>query len=217
MKIRNRRKHFLVDKALQFHYVIYIVAALSIVSAVGITGSYFGIWASVVKAFSEESLRQTMATAAQLSEYEQARRPAKYTEYFTRPGIRIFQETSLLGERQKEILREIMDETNRKTIGLGILLLFFIGWGSIFLTHKVAGPIFKLGQYFRQLEKGDLTARIQFRKFDEIHHLAQEFNEMASSLDTRVSKIKRLVRTLPDQAISKELKEELANLKTTSD
>jgi len=92
-----------------------------------------------------------------------------------------------------------------------------IGWGSIFLTHKVAGPIFKMGQYIRELQKGDLTVRIKFRKFDEIHHLAGEFNEMVSALEERVSKIKRLVRTSPNQSIPKELKEELEKFKTTSD
>ncbi|OGW84717.1 MAG: hypothetical protein A3C35_00360 [Omnitrophica bacterium RIFCSPHIGHO2_02_FULL_46_11] len=217
MQIRNRRKQFLIDKTLQFHYFFYIVAALSIVSAVGITGSYFGIWASVVKAFSEESLRQTITTAAQISEYEQARQLSQHAEYFSQPGIREYKETSLLSERQKEIVREIMDETNRTTIGLGIFLVLFIGWGSIFLTHKVAGPIFKMGQYIRELQKGDLTVRIKFRKFDEIHHLAGEFNEMVSALEERVSKIKRLVRTSPNQSIPKELKEELEKFKTTSD
>ena len=76
MRTKNRRKHFLVDKNLQFHYLLYIVIMLAVVSGTGIVGSYFGIWASVIKTFSEESLRETMVTAAQINEYEQARRPA---------------------------------------------------------------------------------------------------------------------------------------------
>ncbi|MBI4358764.1 MAG: methyl-accepting chemotaxis protein [Candidatus Omnitrophica bacterium] len=215
MRTKNRRKRFLVAKGLQLHYVIYIVITLATISAVGMTGSYFGIWASVIKAFSEESLRESLVTAAQINEYEQARRP-QLRELPLR-SLRLFQETALLSERQKEIIRDIMDETHQRLLGLGALLLVFIGWGSIFLTHKIAGPIFKLGQYFRALGKGDLTVRIKFRKFDEIHYVADQFNEMTEALDARVGKIKRILRQTPPEVLREELKKELAQFKTTAD
>ena len=215
MRTKNRRKHFLIDKALQFRYVLYMVATLGIVSAVGITGSYFGMWGSAVKVFSEESLRQSMLTAAQINEYERARRPASKESPL--PSVRTYKEISLLSERQKEMIREIMDETNQRMLGLGALLLIFIGWGSIFLTHKIAGPIFKLGQYLREIEKGNLTARIKFRKFDEVHYLAGQFNDMAAQLDAAMTKIKRTTKEMPRETLSDELKRELAKFKTTSD
>ncbi len=215
MKTKNRRKHFLVDKSLQFHYLLYIVATLAIVAGVGMTGSYFGIWGSVVKTFSEESLHETMVTAAQINEYEQARRPSPKTTAL--PSIRTYQETSLLSERQKELIREIMDETNQKMLTLGALLLIFIGWGSIFLTHKIAGPIFKFGQYFQELAKGNLALRIKLRKFDEARNLELRFNEMAAALDATVAKMKRIAREMPRETALDELKKELSKIKTTSD
>lgn len=215
MKTKNRRKRFLVDKTLQLHYLLYIVLTLAVISAVGMTGSYFGIWGSVIKTFSEESLRQSMMTAAQIHEYEQARRP--FPGGLSIPSIRTFQETSLLSERQKEMIRQIMDETNQKMLGLGALLLIFIGWGSIFLTHKIAGPIFKAGQYFQMLGKGDLTARIELRKFDEAHDLAKRFNEMSAALDAAIGKMKRITRQTPPERVPEELKKELAKFKTSSD
>ncbi len=213
--MKNRRKHFLVDKSLQLHYLFYIVIALAVVSTVGMTGSYFGIWSSVTKAFSEESLRETMVTAAQINEYEQARRPSTGKQPL--PSIRTYQETSLLSERQKELIQEIMDQTNQKMLGLGVLLLILIGWGSIFLTHKIAGPIFKLAQYFQELGKGNLAVRIRLRKFDEARNLELRFNEMAAALDATVGKMKRIVREAPCETAVEELRKELAKLKTTSD
>ena len=212
---KNRRKHFLIDKKLQFRYVFYIVATLAVVTSVSMAGSYFGIWASVVDAFSEETIRESIVTAAQMNEYEQARRPLMGGLAF--PSIRVIQETTLLSERQKETIRQIMDETNQRTLGLLALLLFFIGWGSIFLTHKIAGPMFKLGQYFKELENGNLAARIQFRKFDEGHHLARQFNEMAAKLDASVGKMKRTIHQMPSETVSEELKIELSKFKTTSE
>ena len=179
-------------------------------------GSYYGIWASVIKAFSEESLRESMLTAAQINEYEQARHPVQETLQRS-PSVRTFQETALLSERQREIMQEIMDETSRRMVVLGIFLIFFIGWGSIFLTHKIAGPIFKLRQRFRELEFGNLTARIKFRKFDEIHRLAESFNTAAATLDANVGKMKRIVREHSRESMPDELKKELAKFKTTAD
>ena len=216
MKSKNRRKRFLIHKKMQLHYVLYIAVTLTIVSAVGMTGIYFGIWGSIVTAFSEDSLRQSMITAAQISEYEQARR--RRTDAGLRlPSVRIFRETALLSERQKEMIREIMDETNQKTLGLGTLLLIFIGWGSIFLTHKIAGPVFKLRQYCKLVEKGDLTIRIKFRKFDEIPELAEQFNNMIAALDASLTQIKRISRQSPPETALHGLQKEFAKIKTTSD
>lgn len=215
IKMRNRRKHFLVDKRLQFHYLFYMTITITAVSGVGMTGSYFGIWNSVVKTFSEESLRESITTAAQINEYEQARRPMP--EKLALSTMRLFQETALLSERQKEMIREIMDKTNRKMLYLGILLIVLIGWGSIFLTHKIAGPLLKFGRHCQKLGTGNLTVRIELRKFDEAHWLAKEFNEMSAQLDRTIAKMKRIVRQAPRGTVPEELKEELAKFKTTSD
>ena len=210
MRTKNRRKHFLVYKSLQLHYLFYIVAILVTVSAVGMTGIYFGVWGSVVKAFSEESLRETIMQTGQIYDYDQARHPSSADA--SAPRLQIFQEMDLLSARQKEVLQQIMDETHQKILGLGVLLLIFIAWGSIFLTHKIAGPLFKLNQYFKRIEKGDLTARIQFRNFDEIKETADRFNEMAASLDAKIGTFKRLAK----ESRAEKLMTELSEFKTTS-
>ena len=102
-------------------------------------------------------------------------------------------------------------------LALGSLLLISIGVGSIFLTHKIAGPLFKFGQYFQELAKGNLSIRIRLRKFDEARNLELRFNEMAAALDASVSKMKRIARETPREVTIEELKKELVKLKTTSD
>ena len=212
---KNRRAHFFVDKSFQLHYAIYIVLTLIVISSVGMVGNYYGIWASVIDAFSEESLQQTLITSAQINEYENSRHPN--ADLNQMPSLRMYHETALLSQHQKEMIREIMDEAHRKTIALGILLLFFIGWGSIFLTHKVAGPLFKLTQYFQELKKGNLTARIKFRKFDEVNYLATHFNEAAATLDASISRIKRILKEPATDSTIVEIKKEISKFKTTSD
>lgn len=217
MTSKNRRKHFFVDRRLQTHYALYIVLTLALISSVSMVGNYFGIWASVIEAFSEESIQQSLITSAQLTEYEAARRPTSGLNLIQMPSVRMYRETALLSQRQKEVIREIMDDAFQKTVWLGILLLFFIGWGSIFLTHQVAGPLFKLTQYFTKLKQGDLTTRIKFRKFDEVKYLSTHFNETVAVLDASVSKIKKLLKETPDDSAIKEVKKELSKFKTSSD
>src|SRR2546427_2617708 len=43
---------------------------------------------------------------------------------------------------------------------------------SVYLTHRLAGPIFRLGQTSRQLNWGNLGLWIRPRKNDELHELA---------------------------------------------
>lgn len=215
MITKNRRKHFFVDKSFQLHYAFYIVLTLIIISSVGMVGNYYGIWASVIKAFSEEAIQESLITSAQMNEYEASRRPVSGLNQM--PSLRMYRETALLSQHQKEMIRAIMDEAHRKTIALGILLLFFIGWGSIFLTHKVAGPLFKLTQYFQELKKGNLTVRIKFRKFDEVTYLATHFNEVAATLDASLSRMKRLLKEPANDSTIAEVRKEISKFKTTSD
>ncbi|OGW80865.1 MAG: hypothetical protein A3G33_05585 [Omnitrophica bacterium RIFCSPLOWO2_12_FULL_44_17] len=213
---RNRRKHFFIQKPLQLRYVLYVVATLTIVSTCAIIGTYFGVWGSVIKAFSEEEIRETIITASRIYEYEEARRPKSIMDKFTFPSIRFFKETELLSERQKEILKQILDETHIRLAWLSLLLFIFIGWGSIYLTHKIAGPLYRFSKSFEALVNRDLTLRIRLRKYDEAQQVAQRFNEMMAYLDVSVQKMKRIADEYPKDLAIEELKKELAKFKTSS-
>lgn len=212
---KNRRKHYLINKPFQLRYVFYIVATLLIISATSLIGTYYGIWASVIDAFSSHSVQELVVTAAQIQEYEEARRPQAGASSL--PSLRFFKEIDLLSDRQKEIIHEILKKTNQQLIRLGIVLILLIGWASIFLTHKIVGPLYRLRRSCQDIGSGNLTARLTFRKFDEAHEVARDFNQMAASLDATVSTIKRIVDTMPPDGRTEELKKALARFKATSD
>jgi methyl-accepting chemotaxis protein len=213
MSQRNRRKKFLIHKPLQLHYLFYFVSVLLTVSAVGLTGHYFGVWAKALQIFSPAEVQNTLTTAAQISEYEQARRP--YPHRKTSASLRSFREIDLLSAREQEIVQNVLLDTSLRIAVLGVLVIILIGWGTIYLTHKVAGPIFKLKQYCHALASGDLTVRLRFRKFDEAQDVAPHFNEMAANLDTSIGNIKNAVRNLPSDTAKKEIEKELSRFKTT--
>lgn len=214
--LKNRRKHFLIEKPLQFRYILYIVTTLTVVSVCGMIGTYFGVWGSVIKAFSEEEIRETLVTASRIYEYEEARRPKTALEKLTLPSLRFFKETALLSDRQKEILKNILNETHVKLAWLSLFLFVFIGWGSIYLTHKIAGPLYRFTKSFEALTNRDLTLRIRLRKWDEAKHVAQRFNEMMAHLDVSFQKMKRIADEYPKDQALEELKKELAKFKTSA-
>lgn len=54
---------------------------------------------------------------------------------------------------------------------------------SIFLSHRIAGPIYKLSQYFRRsTEMGRLEPNLFFRKTDHFQEIAVDYNRMVSAV-----------------------------------
>ena len=60
--------------------------------------------------------------------------------------------------------------------GVVVALIF------ILLTHKVAGPLYRLEQYTKMISDGKIPPRLIFRKGDELLDLAERFNEMTDTL-----------------------------------
>ncbi len=54
---------------------------------------------------------------------------------------------------------------------------------SIYLTHRVAGPLFRIEQTAREMIRGNLAIRIRLRKGDELHELAGLVNESLNNLE----------------------------------
>ena len=63
-----------------------------------------------------------------------------------------------------------------------VFLLFVIGALSIYVTHKIAGPLYALKKGFQTVASGDRHYRVKFRPDDEFAEVAEEFNKMMDSL-----------------------------------
>ena len=214
LNLKNRRIHFLINKPLQLRYMAYFIGTLFIVCSIIIASLYFGIWGGILDAFSNEKVRNDLLIATRLAEYEVARTPSKAPV-----GLSFFQQAQKMSKRQQEIFKEILDDTNKKIIPQLGILFFLIGWGSIYLSHKIAGPLYRLDTSLHDLEKGDLKTRINLRETDEAQFLGARFNTTVENLDFVFSRIKNIVSendANPDRMRSR-LKEELAKIKTSSD
>lgn len=87
---------------------------------------------------------------------------------------------------------------------LGLMLLI-----SLYVSHRFAGPIYRFEKSCQSLASGDLTHRVSLRTGDELMELQEEFNAMASALQTLVAKDRNLAVRLSERVdeISKRLPE----------
>lgn len=213
---KERRRQFLIDKPLQFRYMFTVTLILLTVTLVSAASLYFGIWGNVLNAFSDERIRNDLLTASRLEQYEEARRPAQAVEE-PLTSLSFFRETERLSQRQRQVFKEILDETNRELVGKILLLLALIALGTIFLSHKIAGPLFRFQRVLSEVAEKNLAVRCQLRKFDEAKSVAYAFNRALESLDKSLSDLKKtlLKNEREPERLLTDLKEELSKFKTS--
>jgi methyl-accepting chemotaxis protein len=51
---------------------------------------------------------------------------------------------------------------------------------SIAYSHRVAGPLHKLGMHARKIASGDLTKQVRLRSNDVVHELADDINSLSN-------------------------------------
>lgn len=66
--------------------------------------------------------------------------------------------------------------------GIGLVILLF-GILSIFITHKLAGPVYVFERMVRNMAEGNLTIRAHLRKGDDLLDLAEYLNQMADNTE----------------------------------
>lgn len=108
-----------------------------------------------------------------------------------------------------------------------IIALIFLF--SIFLTHKIAGPMYKLSNHLKEIRGGKEITPLSFRKGDYFHEVAQELNETLMELDGKrkedfqylsevASYITNLSLVVPEdkKPVLKEIQSKLAEIQSRS-
>jgi methyl-accepting chemotaxis protein len=66
-------------------------------------------------------------------------------------------------------------------VGLIVVLSFFL----VIMTHKVAGPLYKVGLYFERIKEGKLPEIRDLRKGDEFQEFFRHFKKMCETMRDR--------------------------------
>ena len=70
----------------------------------------------------------------------------------------------------------------------------------LFISHKIAGPLFRFEKELKIIAEGDLTQKIRLRKKDQITAMAEGLNRMTASLHNKVLEIRTEVEKIRDTA-----------------
>ena len=63
---------------------------------------------------------------------------------------------------------------------------------SLLYSHRVAGPLHKLGMIARSVATGDLSGLAKLRRRDAVHALADDMNELITAYRLRIAEIEQL-------------------------
>ncbi len=110
---------------------------------------------------------------------------------------------------QAEALTEKQHLMLYTLVGALSLLVVLIGLAGILVTHKVAGPIYKMKRQINDVGEGRLKIPGKLRKGDELVHFFDTFETMVRNLRQRqeeeIAKLERAINTLEPKAEPGEL------------
>jgi len=149
--MKQKRKKYLIDKKFQVKYIFYSVVILAIATITISAIVYLTTWLSVIKEFSDVKLHQDLTTIVRMREYEGVR---TRTIVETIPILK--EEAKMLSKHQLEIINRILIKTNARVFVIMVFLVLFIVVLGVFITHRIAGPLFRINRELDKLIEGDV-------------------------------------------------------------
>lgn len=77
-----------------------------------------------------------------------------------------------------------------------LVAILILGFLSIFITHKIVGPIYRLKIALREMTEGNLGVRVTLRKGDDLQELADHVNKLSVMVSTSIIALKHHYDTL---------------------
>ncbi len=87
----------------------------------------------------------------------------------------------------------IINEMNLRLVIGFILALVVIFIASIFISHRIAGPLVRIEKSISEIGDGNLSLTVKLRKTDELQDLAQTINNMTALLKEKLKAPKEKV------------------------
>ena len=154
---KRKMSNYLLDKKLQLRYVL-LVTILS-----GVISGSLGYLIYQQRHAASASIESDLAA---LTEHD-----------------------SSLAEFQNQVSAQMASEDRAlvyKMVGVGIGLVVILSAYLVVMTHKVAGPLFKVSMYFDRMAEGRIGNVTALRRGDMLQDFFGNFREMHESVRTRL-------------------------------
>ena len=126
-----------------------------------------------------------------------------------------FQHSELVIENTATAILPTAVFTNLVTLGLIAIATIIV---VLFVSHKLAGPLFRFDKEIKEIAEGNLTTVVTLRSKDQITDLAETLNHMTGSLRDKILSIQKdvaqSIETASQENASDRLIQELNQLQT---
>lgn len=154
---KRKLSNFMLDKSLQLRYVL-LVTILS-----GVISGALGYLIYQQRHAASESIESDLAA--------------------------LTQNDSSLADFQNQVAAQMSSEDHAMVymmVGVGIGLVIILSAYLVIMTHKVAGPLFKVSMYFDRMADGRLGNVTALRRGDMLQDFFGNFREMHEAVRTRM-------------------------------
>ena len=175
-------------------------------------------WPDGVKSFADGSDSEA---------FQHAGHNGDRVEYLVRHGSDIWEYSTELGgvayeqlRRQIADARDVVDASRRSDLKRAIQLIYIFSAASLwviallvlaYLAHRISRPIQQLTAGITRLAGGDLNARVDEGRDDEIGRATQAFNHMAGKLQESTERLVYLRQLASWQTLARKMAHELKN------
>ncbi|HWE30385.1 MAG TPA: HAMP domain-containing protein, partial [Polyangia bacterium] len=177
-------KNYLLDAPFQLKYTAYLVGVALVISVV--LGVF--LYSTSRKVVQEsDQVAQESKKVSDVVKMSMKNDPI----YGDNPELmKSFNESSSDSDNKVQLQQDRVASQQRQmlwsVVGGLSLLVILIGLLGIYITHKIAGPVFKMKQLLKQVAQGKLNfPRRGLRKGDELQHFFDSFLKMADDLKAR--------------------------------
>ncbi len=153
---KRKLSNFLLDKSLQLRYVLLVTILSGVIA--GSLGYLINNQRHNASSKIEEDLVELTAHDSSLAEFQQ------------------------------QVADDMTSQDHAliyKMIGIGIGLVLILSGYLVIMTHKVAGPLFKMSMYFDRMAEGRLGAVTALRRGDMLQDFFTTFRETHDSVRAR--------------------------------
>lgn len=194
------RKHFFINRDLQGRYMITFCVPMLVMLVFLLFTLYFAAQTIVT------------TTTATIKQEIQDKTAYRFQDDFN-PSVESYKElvrdinTYLREFSTNEKYRQVLLSSVLWVFGIGLFLVVIqVALLTVLFSHKLAGPVYRLEKVCYGLIDGNYTQKVTLRKGDDLHNLAELFNNVIGSTRERL----RALRDAPDE----EKKAEIARTMT---
>lgn len=174
-----KRKNYMVKRSFQMRLLVRIFAVIALILAL-LTGSLFVV--------NNLAIRKAQVSVGKHIEQLTANDDAASTA----PG-KILNDSVKISKEVRRSLDELTHNMIRAFVASLVLSLLLTATFFLLLSHRIAGPIYRIERSIQGVEQGDLTMRVYLRDKDEFKDLGDLFNSMTGNLNDRVNKVQQAV------------------------